>query len=678
MRKNKRFIVLITISLCGCVSSFAGYAEQVLADAPVAWWRMNEAKYKDGLSAVDKMGNVVGAIFDGDAMTVTAGIDDKCGWFNGNLAGIDLGNAIGPLLDGSPAITIEAWIRNSGLSGIQRIFATRINKGLAGLDIGLYSPGDAPSCLKIGARSNVQDSYLTISTEFSTINQWTHLVCVVDYAQDNIKIYLNGKQAVSQSVDFTSSSYVYGGNPTQHDQIGRTPDKLNHYRGCIDELAIYTKALTPAQIQTHYSSQTPHEPAPLWISQIGYSDPATRKMIGSPSIYKYSNGIMLASYGYRGNTYVKISHDNGQSWASRSQINKFAMATLFEHKGDVYLFGLSQNPGHICITKTSDCGQNWTNTSILFQAEQPGVFGYHTGPVPVICANGRVYRVFERRVTDERWPIAYAALVVSADENADLLDPNSWTMTNAILFDPAWVNPLWRCTSPGWLEGNVVQSPDGGIAVLMRVHTNPVVDKAAILTLSPDHKTLSYNPSTGLIDMPGGMHKFDIHRDPVTGKYLSLVNNNTDPSRTAQRNTLSLIASDDLIHWKHIRTIIQDDSPFTWKESMINVGFQYVVWQVDGEDIIFISRTGYDGAMNYHDSNRITFHRLKDYLEILDPCGRWGYFQMDLNWDCRVDIADLFEIAKNWGEYYTMPDFAEIAEQWLCCTQPYQEGCISL
>jgi hypothetical protein len=675
MLNTKTCLLLLTASLCGHFS-FAGYAEQVQADAPVAWWRLDDARYKDGLPVADRMGRVTGAVFDGDAMTISAGLDQKCGWFNGNEAGLDLGNALGPLLNGSSAITVEAWIRNSCLAGaaIQRIFATRINGGKAGIDIGLYSPSGSASSLRIGARSSDSDSYLTVSTAFSTLNQWTHLVCTLNYAQDNITIYLNGTLAVSQSVNFISSSYVYG-NPAQHDQIGRTPDHLNHYRGCIDEVAIYTKALSPARIQQHYHSQTPQNPAPLWISQIGYSDPSTGKMIGSPSIYKYGNGIILASYGYRGDTYVKISYDNGQTWQSRSQISKFAMASLFEHKGEVYLFGLSQNPGHICITKTSDYGMHWTDSSVLFQAEQPGTYGYHTGPVPVICANGRVYRVFERRVTDERWPIAYAALVVSADENANLLDPASWTMTNAILFDPSWVNPLWKCTSPGWLEGNVVQAPDGSIVVLMRVHTNPVVDKAAILTLSSDNKTLRYDPAAGLIDMPGGMHKFDIHRDPVTGQYLSLVNNNTDPSRTAQRNTLSLIASDDLIHWRHIRTIIQDDSPYTWEDSMINVGFQYVVWQLDGKDILFISRTAYDGAINYHDSNRITFHRLTDYLDILEPCGGWGYYPMDLNWDCQVNIADLFQITKEWGDLYRMSDFAHLAGQWLHCTQPYQEGC---
>ena len=122
MLKNIGFIILIAISLCGYSSSFAGYAEQVLADAPVAWWRLDEVKYKDGLPAADKMGNVTCAIFDGDAMTITAGMDDKCGWFNGNLAGIDLGNALGPLLNGSSAITVEAWIRNSCLAGVSTHF----------------------------------------------------------------------------------------------------------------------------------------------------------------------------------------------------------------------------------------------------------------------------------------------------------------------------------------------------------------------------------------------------------------------------------------------------------------------------------------------------------------------------------------------------------------------------
>jgi hypothetical protein len=42
------------------------------------------------------------------------------------------------------------------------------------------------------------------------------------------------------------------------------------------------------------------------------------------------------------------------------------------------------------------------------------------------------------------------------------------------------------------------------------------------------------------------------------------------------------------------------------------VGFQYLDWQFDGEDIIAVCRTSWDG-INYHDANHITFHRLQHF-----------------------------------------------------------------
>ena len=44
--------------------------------------------------------------------------------------------------------------------------------------------------------------------------------------------------------------------------------------------------------------------------------------------------------------------------------------------------------------------------------------------------------------------------------------------------------------------------------------------------------------------------------------------------------------------------------------------FQYIDWQFDGEDIIYISRTAYDGAANFHDANRVTFHRVEGFKKL--------------------------------------------------------------
>lgn len=45
-------------------------------------------------------------------------------------------------------------------------------------------------------------------------------------------------------------------------------------------------------------------------------------------------------------------------------------------------------------------------------------------------------------------------------------------------------------------------------------------------------------------------------------------------------------------------------------------GFHYVDWHFDGDsgrDIIMLIRTAYRGAVSYHNSNRITFLRTRDW-----------------------------------------------------------------
>ena len=45
--------------------------------------------------------------------------------------------------------------------------------------------------------------------------------------------------------------------------------------------------------------------------------------------------------------------------------------------------------------------------------------------------------------------------------------------------------------------------------------------------------------------------------------------------------------------------------------------FQYVDWQFEGADIVFVSRTSFEdglgGANDAHDANYMTFHRVLDF-----------------------------------------------------------------
>jgi hypothetical protein len=234
--------------------------------------------------------------------------------------------------------------------------------------------------------------------------------------------------------------------------------------------------------------------------------------------------------------------------------------------------------------------------------------------MPVLEHHGRLYRAFED-CTPCEWGRGFRAGIISAPADAELLDAASWTMSNTLPFDHAWVPADWL--NPGWLEGNVVAAPDGALVNILRVNSEPQVNRAAITTVHDAGKRLSFDPAQGFIDVPGGMTKFTIRRDPASGHYLTLCNPTLAPGVVYQRNVLALSVSADLRQWHCGTVLLVDDSALSPEESLHRTGFQYADWQFDGDDLLYLVRTAYDGAHNFHDANRITFHRLARFREHL-------------------------------------------------------------
>ncbi|MBD3181775.1 exo-alpha-sialidase [Candidatus Poribacteria bacterium] len=372
------------------------------------------------------------------------------------------------------------------------------------------------------------------------------------------------------------------------------------------------------------------------FNEIKYQNPATKTYLGSPSIIRLDNGSLLGTHDYfgpgcpknyegeEGLTSVYRSDDDGKTWVNVTHIMNAFWGNLFKHKGSVYLLSSSQQYGSIVTRRSDDNGNTWTHpadgkTGLLFKG---GPFrnppNYHCAPMPMLYKDGRIYRAFED-CTPCNWGIGFQSSVISVDEDADLLNAENWTISNKLPYDPGWTPKEWgKVTRPGWLEGNVVETPDGEIWNILRFNSTPVVDKAAIVKVFDEGKKISFDPETGFIDFPGGMTKFSIRRDPVTNLYLTLSNNNTDPKWPSQRNVLSLHVSKDLIHWKHVKTLLKDDQDISYEDSMKYTGFQYVDWQFDGDDIIYMVRMAYGGAHNFHDANRMTFHKLENFRDLLE------------------------------------------------------------
>jgi hypothetical protein len=226
--------------------------------------------------------------------------------------------------------------------------------------------------------------------------------------------------------------------------------------------------------------------------------------------------------------------------------------------------------------------------------------------VPIVEKNGRIWRAMEFHPTGP-WG-HFKAFMLSAPEKSNLLDPKNWSMTEQLSY------PADETEGQTWLEGNAVIAPDGSILDILRVK-----DLQKVAILKNNGLRLDFQ---GLVDFPGGATKFTIRYDKVSRRYWTLSNpaleqypmSATNPDQV--RNTLALMSSKDLHHWKIERIILSHPDPKMY-------AFQYVDWQFDGQDIIVASRTAFDdstgGPHRFHDANYLTFHRVKDFRSEKEP-----------------------------------------------------------
>jgi hypothetical protein len=199
---------------------------------PVAWWR-GEGNANDAVGTHN--GTLVGGV------TFTTGKVGQAFNLDGSSSYVSVPNDTAFNFTTSE-ITIEAWIKP--VDGMDRYIVTKGEDSFF-LAVGPTSY-NKPSFFLRGAMPD----WLVATTDVVTDHQWHHVAGTRSF-DGFIKIYVDGHLENSlfyPGFMFTGSSPVL---------IGYRPSPTGHYPGLIDELAIYNRALSAAQIHSIFMNGPP-------------------------------------------------------------------------------------------------------------------------------------------------------------------------------------------------------------------------------------------------------------------------------------------------------------------------------------------------------------------------------------------------------------------------------------
>ena len=337
----------------------------------------------------------------------------------------------------------------------------------------------------------------------------------------------------------------------------------------------------------------------------------------SPSFIRHPEGYLLSSMDVFGKgtpqnlTIILRSDDDGKTWYYVTDLYPCFWGKLFLHKGDVYMLACSTEYGDLLIGRSKDGGMTFDSPVTLLRGSngKAGNTGVHKNPQPVVNHCGRLWCTLEWG----SWGAGYhAPMVMSCDENADLLDPANWRFTPPVKYDPTWPGVAVG-ESSGNIEGTLVVAPNGKFYNIMRYDTTKTVPQYGLVmayevnTADPD-APLRYSHT---IRLPGNLAKFTIKRDPVSGNYYTFISRITGPIGYSQRKLLSLMVSRDLENWN----LVTDIYDFRHK---IIAGFQYTDFEFERNDIILLCRVSLNEAPNGHDSNYQIFDRISNFRNMTD------------------------------------------------------------
>ena len=384
------------VSLTVVATPTTRYPVAVLADHPIAYWRLDETSgtvahdYLNGNNGVytNVLLNQPGySAFDPDRAAKFGSLSGNNSFVN-NIP-IDFSST------GNATFSIEAWVNG----GSQTTDAGIVAKGTGGggeqfnLDTGSTSHAFRFFIRDSGGGTHLANGTITPGSK------WHHLVGVCDEPHGTVSLYIDGVLNASATGIGSNSGILSSTNPVNIGarQSGTGPTRDDQFVGTIDEVAIYNVALTATQVATHFSAATNTQPPSFPANP--FTEPA------AAAGQFYSNSIAATATDPNGSplTFSKIS---GPAWLSVAANGSISGTPAVTDAGP-----------NSWTVGASDLGGLSANATMLIFVSAPPVF------------TGNPFAA----------PVANAGQPYSASIAASASDPDGDTLIFSEISGPAWL-----------------------------------------------------------------------------------------------------------------------------------------------------------------------------------------------------------------------------------------------
>ncbi|WP_204015328.1 LamG-like jellyroll fold domain-containing protein, partial [Virgisporangium aurantiacum] len=204
--------------------------------APMARWRLTESA--GATSTRDTGGNSTGAASNITWTTDRGGAAS----FNGTSSAI---TTTGPVLDTARSFSVAAWVNPTSTTGARTVLAQDGGVTL-GVDAGVWT-------LSMAERNDPTAATVSVRSPGAVaLNTWTHVAGVVDLSARQLRLYLNGTLAATQTLPATFVPWTATGPMT----LGRNAGG-NFLAGSLSDVQAYSRALTPSELGGVYSGTVP-------------------------------------------------------------------------------------------------------------------------------------------------------------------------------------------------------------------------------------------------------------------------------------------------------------------------------------------------------------------------------------------------------------------------------------